>query len=296
MNIITAQNHADEWLPNNKMSYFLETEHHIWHLQANCRIENLETKKTILFIHGLGSSVITWRDILPIYSDYNIIALDLPGHGLTRLKSSFRSSISTISDDIKKVLLSQKINPHGIVGHSSGAAIALNLAFLLGDSVSFVVSINGSFENFDGLAGVFFPIFAKLLASTPLFGKIFSQINKSNTQVKKLLEITGSTLDKKGIDLYSKLIANPDHVSGTISMMAQWNHEELLPKIKNLSMNCLFISGENDRIVHPDVSFRMYNKMKKSKFIKIEHLGHLMHEENPKLIYEQIINFIKEVS
>ena len=79
-------------------------------------------------------------------------------------------------------------------------------------------------------------------------------------------------------------------------MMAQWNHEELLPKIKHLSMNCLFISGENDRIVHPDVSFRMYNRMKKSKFIKIERLGHLMHEENPKLIYKQIINFIREVS
>ena len=103
--------------------------------------------------------------------------------------------------------------------------------------------------------------------------------------------MTGSQLDKVGTNLYSKLISDPKHVSGTIDMMAQWNHEDLLPHLDDFSVPCLFITGDNDKIVHPDVSERMSKKIKGSSRINLIGLGHLMHEENPKQIFEILENF-----
>ena len=69
------------------------------------------------------------------------------------------------------------------------------------------------------------------------------------------------------LKLYSKLISDPKHVSGTIEMMAQWNHEDLLPHLDYFSAPCLFITGGNDKIVHPDVSERMSKKIIKAKHL-----------------------------
>ena len=291
MNIEDDKVQEINWIPNQEMSYFLDSQYHRWHIQFREAKQGGKAKKTLLFIHGLGSSTITWRDILPLFSDYRVVALDLPGHGFTKLKTSHRSSLTKITTDIGEMLSSEKITPDGIIGHSSGAAIALKLASLFKKDTKFVASINGSFENFIGLAGIFFPLFAKLLAVTPFSGQLFSNINKRKTQVKKLLEMTGSQLDKVGTDLYSKLISDPKHVSGTIDMMAQWNHEDLLPHLDDFSVPCLFITGDNDKIVHPDVSERMSKKIKGSSRINLIGLGHLMHEENPKKIFEILENF-----
>ncbi len=291
MNIQDDKAQENNWIPNQEMSYFLESKYHRWHIQAREPIQGVKAKKTLLFIHGLGSSTITWRDVLPLFSGYRVVALDLPGHGFTKLKTSRRSSLTKITSDIGEMLSSERISPDGIIGHSSGAAIALKLASLLPEDIKFVVSINGSFENFIGLAGIFFPFFAKLLAVTPFSGQLFANINKRQTQVKKLLEMTGSKLDKTGTDLYNRLISDPKHVSGTIEMMAQWNHEDLLPHLDHFSTPCLFITGGNDKIVHPEVSERMSKKIKVCNWVNLAGLGHLMHEENPKKIFKILDNF-----
>ena len=283
-----------EWLPNIEMSSFVDDKYHRWHVQTNLKSHKSKKNNTILFIHGLGSSVTTWRDILPIYKNKGVFAIDLPGHGMTRLKTPGRSSLSIISSDIKKLLEKNNIRPCGIVGHSSGAAIALNLASILGNDLNFVISINGSFENFNGLPGVFFPMFAKILSVIPFSGQLFSRINSNHQQVKKFLEMTGSILDERAIELYQRLISNPAHVSGTIEMMAQWNHQELISVSKDFSVKCLFITGENDKIVHPDISLRISKKIKNSKLTRLKDLGHLMHEENPRMIYNEIDQFLRE--
>ena len=289
-------NDQTEWLPNIEMSSFVDDKYHRWHVQTNLKSHKSKKNNIILFIHGLGSSVTTWRDILPIYKNKGVFAIDLPGHGMTRLKTQGRSSLSIISSDIKKLLEKNNIRPSGIVGHSSGAAIALNLASTLGNNVDFVISINGSFENFNGLPGIFFPMFAKILSAIPFSGQIFSRLNRNHQQVKRLLEMTGSILDERGIDLYKRLISNPAHVSGTIGMMAQWNHRELMSMSKEFSGKCLFITGENDKIVHPDVSLRESKKIKNAKMTCLKNLGHLMHEESPREIYNEIDRFLKEFS
>lgn len=290
MKSLTNNDKDQAWIPNHEMSHFVEGEFHDWHIQLTNPIIKAKAKKTILFIHGLGSSTITWRDILPLCAEYQVFAIDLPGHGLTKMKVSNRSSLTKMSFDIQKLLISENFQPNAIIGHSSGAAIALMLACQLKSKLKFVVSINGSFENFNGLAGTFFPLFARALALTPLSGQLFSNLNKIKSQVTNLLGMTGSKLDEKGAGLYERLISDPKHVTGAIKMMSQWNHQELLPYLGEVSANCLFISGSNDRIVHPDVSKRMSKKIQYGKTKLVRNLGHLMHEEKPREIFK-ICNF-----
>ena len=77
-------------------------------------------------------------------------------------------------------------------------------------------------------------------------------------------------------------------------MMAQWNHQELMSISKEFSVKCLFITGENDKIVHPDVSLRVSKKIKNAKLTCLKDLGHLMHEENPREICDEIDLYLQE--
>ena len=65
-------NDQTEWLPNIEMSSFVDDKYHRWHVQTNFKSHKLKKNCTILFIHGLGSSVTTWRDILPIYKNKGV--------------------------------------------------------------------------------------------------------------------------------------------------------------------------------------------------------------------------------
>ena len=56
------------------------------------KIDN-NSDKWVLFIHGLGGSVETWKYQIKDFKDYNIIRVDLMGHG----KSAFEKGSADIS-------------------------------------------------------------------------------------------------------------------------------------------------------------------------------------------------------
>ncbi|NCX86937.1 MAG: alpha/beta fold hydrolase, partial [Rhodobacteraceae bacterium] len=149
--------------PNNEYSRFVKTGSHSWHIQ---RLGKSGGKK-ILFIHGTGSSCHSWSEIAEfLLNQYEILLIDLPGHGFSDLPAPNKSSLREIVNG--SIDLLQKINfsPDLIVGHSAGAAIAVILSEKMKVS-SGAMCINAAFGEFPGLAGVMFPIFAKIIAVVP---------------------------------------------------------------------------------------------------------------------------------
>ena len=53
-----------------------------------------DAEHTLVLVHGLGDSVSTWSDwIHALQSDYRLVVIDLPGHGLTRAPYTYRASV-----------------------------------------------------------------------------------------------------------------------------------------------------------------------------------------------------------
>lgn len=85
-------------------------------------------RPTVVFVHGAGLDHSWWglQSRYFGYHGFNVLAVDLPGHG--RSEGPPLSSISGMSDWISRLLQALQIRATTIVGHSMGALIALEFA------------------------------------------------------------------------------------------------------------------------------------------------------------------------
>ena len=85
-------------------------------------------KKTIVFVHGAGleHSSFALQSRYFGYHGWNVLALDLPGHG--RSEGPPLPTIGAMADWLLAVLDALKMEKAGLVGHSMGALVALDAA------------------------------------------------------------------------------------------------------------------------------------------------------------------------
>lgn len=77
----------------------------------------------VVLVHGLGGDRAIWADELVRLSQrYTVIALDLPGHGMTAAPTQV--SLQTAAQQIAKLIRDEKIAPATIIGHSMGGTLA----------------------------------------------------------------------------------------------------------------------------------------------------------------------------
>ena len=90
---------------------------------------NNKNKEWITFIHGFGGSSNIWhKQVRDLYKHYNLLFVDLRGHGKSKnigLDSDF--NLSTVCEDIIKVLEFLKIKSSHFVGISFGSLLILKL-------------------------------------------------------------------------------------------------------------------------------------------------------------------------
>lgn len=85
-------------------------------------------RQAAMFVHGAGLDRTVWalQARNPAFSQLNVLAVDLPGHG--RSDGPALPSIEAMADWLVRVLDAADIASAHIVGHSMGALIALDLA------------------------------------------------------------------------------------------------------------------------------------------------------------------------
>lgn len=94
----------------------------------------------VVMIHGLGRSLEDWSDqIVRLHDDYRVIALDLPGFGLSK-RTSDKLTVEALAAAVVKLL--DKIDerrPAVIMGNSLGGAVAMTVAASAPDRVAALV-------------------------------------------------------------------------------------------------------------------------------------------------------------
>jgi magnesium chelatase accessory protein len=277
-----------DW-PMREYSRAVHVRPHLWHVQVT------GDGPLLLLLHGTGASTHTWRRLAPLLAPhYTLVMPDLPGQGFSRAGSRMRLGLDTVSEDIAALLADQNWQPRAIIGHSAGAALALRLSEILPEKPKALVGINAALGNFDGLAGVLFPMLARLLSLNPLIPSLFARLAGGEAQVRRLLSSTGSTLDAKGRSYYERLIRDPAHVDGTLGMMAQWQLDGLLSRLPSIATPTLLLAGSTDRTVPPSVSRDAAARMPNANVVEIAGMGHLLHEEAAEAIAPLLMRFLKD--
>jgi len=212
-----------------------------------------------------------------------VVAPDLPGHGFTEMPPGAALSLPGMARAVSALMDTLEKSPALIVGHSAGAAIALEMVRARLARPQAVVSLNGALRPMSGSAGCLFTPVAKLLAVSGIMPRWFARNARDRQAVARLLAGTGSTLDDRGIDLYARLLRCPRHDAAALGMMARWNLKPLQAVLPGLSRRAALtlVVGSRDRTVPPADSVAVSAHCPRSRLVSLPGLGHLAHEEAP---------------
>jgi magnesium chelatase accessory protein len=96
-----------------------------------------------------------------------------------------------------------------------------------------------------------------------------------------MLTETGSHPTQTMLSCYQALLSRPDHILGTLKMMAGWDLGAQREQLPTLRVPIHLVTCDNDKTVSPWQSERLADFITQSSLYRIPALGHLGHEEDP---------------
>lgn len=104
---------------------------------------NLTNAPHIVLVHGLGSAATAWKPLIPFLQErFNVITVDLPGHGQTPMISGQGMDPVTLGERVFHEVSEQfGVTRFDLVGNSWGGWIALEMAASFPNSVRSVTAL-----------------------------------------------------------------------------------------------------------------------------------------------------------
>jgi magnesium chelatase accessory protein len=273
--------------PNSQASRFVAAAGLRWHVQQ------MGEGPTLLLVHGTGASTHSWRDIMPsLAHHYSVIAADLPGHGFTDPANGPASSIAGMSESMAALLNAMGVNPSYCVGHSAGAVVLCKMALDKRIAPRVIIGLNGAFLPLRGAAGLLFSPMARVLTHAAFLPRLIAR--RTNTaDVARLVAGTGSALDAKGIELYARLVRNPRHLAGAITMMGNWDLYAFERELPRLPVPLELIVAERDLTIPPRQALEVQQRVRHTVIHRLAGLGHLAHEESPAQVADLLLKICR---
>ncbi|MFC0233636.1 2-succinyl-6-hydroxy-2,4-cyclohexadiene-1-carboxylate synthase [Vagococcus entomophilus] len=88
-------------------------------------------KKTLVCLHGFTGTSATFKECLSSFAAYNILAIDLLGHGQSDSPAQAkRYEIESIAQDVTALLTLLGLDSFSLLGYSMGGRVAISVALL----------------------------------------------------------------------------------------------------------------------------------------------------------------------
>lgn len=251
---------------------------------------NPTTDKWVSFVHGAGGSSSIWfRQIRAFKKEFNVLVLDLRGHGNSKpsLKDSFNSeyTFDSITADIIDVLDHLKIKKSHFIGISLGTILIRNLAEKRADLVESMV-MGGAILKLNVRSQILMKVgnIFKSVVPYMLLYKLFAFIimPKKNHKESRVLFVNEA---KK---LYQKEFIRWFKLTAEINPLLRFFREE------DIKIPTLYIMGAQDHLFLPSIQ-RVVKDHVKSSLQIIENCGHVVNVERPDDFNKTTIKFLKGI-
>ncbi len=271
-----------------------------------------ETKVSIVFVPGAGMDhrIISMFDLEALYEEYNILGIDLPGHGYTSgpIVDSIRDHTNFCIDVFKEINIKKPI----VIGHSWGGLVALDLSTEFQNGMTICMNIAYPFLVGDMLLdyakgnldqaveflmkyGIY--KFPKTEIKTKGFGTMGSGFyGRSKGQIKspygtKIVEDD----PEREIKLYplKRLFNQSEKEISSIDLKSCNVFRLTDEQISNLE-NIKYIFSEKDKLArfNPD-NVLLKNVDHEKDIVHLEDVGHFPYFEDKQLISETLVKLIK---
>ena len=265
-----------EFWPGAETSRFVRVGNIDFHVQVSGAGED------VLLLHGAGASSHSFSGLTSRLNErYRVIAPDLPGQGFTTLLPVEAVGLVPFADYLSELMSALEATPRWIIGHSAGAALGAQYALDTDTLPNGILCINAAFNPFGSIAAPLFSKTAKWFAQSHWLPKALASPALRWRATGSMLADTGSAVDPLMSRCYDTLLGNPDHIAGTLRMMAGWDLPPLLRRLSSLRAPVWLAAAEDDRTIPPERSTSVAHDLPLARSVRIPELGHLAHEEDP---------------
>jgi len=243
----------------------------------------------LILIHGVGLKLESWNAQIQYLKKYfDVIAIDLPGHGESEILESRDVNIDLYSEAIKSFTDEIIQKKFIIMGHSLGALIALDYIKKYKDDCYGLIALNCIYQRDNEamnalknrLTNSFSENFDKEVDTTikRWFGEGEST---ENIELAKYCRSWLLNSNKTGYRSAYKVFANYKGVPKKLLM------ENILPSY--------FITGSLDKNSTPDMSRKMNELCKNGDTLIVEGAGHMAQMSHFSQVNDAILTFALEI-
>ena len=255
--------------------------------------------KTLLFVHGLSSSLDSWKkNISALSADYRCIAIDLPGYGKSsRSKTDY--SLAEYAGILNELIQEMELENVTLVGHSMGGQIAMHSVLNFPESYKNLILIApAGIETFTGQE-------AKMMKSAYTPAMV---VNTSDEQVLANYKLNFYSFPEDAQKMVEDRIAMkkaedfPDYAKTVVNNIHAMLEEPVINKIGDIEIPVLMIFGKNDMLIpnkyfHPSESMASLLETSEDKFQNIEvktidEAGHFVNFEQSEKVNKEIREFL----
>jgi len=243
----------------------------------------------VTFVHGAGGSSSIWfRQIRDFSKEYNVLLVDLRGHGKSKAPISEklkRYSFDVIGDEVIEVLDHLKIESSHFVGISLGTIIIREITERYPERTKSMI-LGGAVMKLNLRGQILMRLGNMLKSVLPylMLYKLYAFIllPRANHKESRLLFVNEA---KK---LYQK------EFQRWIALVSQVNPLLRFFRINDSGIPTFYIMGEEDYMFLPSIS-KLVKNHKSSKLFVIPKCGHVVNVEQPEVFNREVLAYLKAI-
>lgn len=255
--------------------------------------------QVLLLIHGLGSNAKGWsRNIPELSKQYRVIAVDLPGYGLSS-KDYYPYSLSFYAEVLTEMLTELGIDKAVFVGHSMGGQIGIITALTYPERVEKLVLISpAGVEEFeegekDWFRKVAVPELTEDATTRTIDINLRSNFYETPPEAEFMITDRIQLKGASDFDMYAYAVA--ENIKAMVN-------EPTSKKLKNITQPTLVLFGMYDQLIPnrflnggetAKIGEIADREIPNSKVIMVDKCGHFVQFEQPEVTNKAILEFLK---
>ncbi|GAA0500288.1 2-succinyl-6-hydroxy-2,4-cyclohexadiene-1-carboxy late synthase [Salinibacillus aidingensis] len=252
-------------------------------------VEEEGTGEPLVLFHGFTGSTKTWASFISQWSkNFQVINLDLPGHGKTIVQEPF--SMESVCDDLDQVLKKLGLKKVHLLGYSMGGRTALSFARFYPENINTLILESASpglktqeeqekRQNRDeqlakkveteGLAS-----FVDYWSAIPLFETQKSLPKRVQNQLKQ-----------------ERLSHEPKGLAASLRYMGTGTQPSWWKELREVHAQTLLLTGALDA-KFTSINHEMQERLPNAQHQIIKDAGHTIHVERPRIFGKIVSDFI----
>ena len=249
-----------------------------------------------MVLHGFTGSTETWADLgSRIGARCMVIAVDLPGHGLsTSPMSPERYDLNRLCDDLVRVMDAIQVDRTSILGYSMGGRAALRMALNRPERIAGLVleSTSPGIENEAERE-------ARARSDEELAEFIEREGMEAFVNRWEMLSLWESQrslpVEARERLRRQRLMGSPAGLAGSLRGAGAGAEEPVAARLGEIEGPALLIAGELDS-KYARIMREMHEAMRDSRIVIVKGAGHSVHLEHPGEFAAAVGDFVDEVN